>query len=153
MGQLIHSVTAGIAVALEFAAALIIAAGALQTIVHALLNAVRARGADGLRNGRRIWMGFAVWLVLGVELTLAADIVHTALAPSWTSIGQLAAVAIIRTGLGRFLTNDIRDMQNNIESHPPTRALEPGQFKARFRRRSPSSSIPPAAVAPRPPCP
>ena len=122
MGQLIHNVTAGIAVALEFAAALMIGAGALQTIVYALLNAVRARGTDGLKNGRRIWMGFAVWLVLGVELTLAADIVHTALAPSWTSIGQLAAVAIIRTGLGRFLTHDIRDMQDNMESRPPSRA-------------------------------
>jgi uncharacterized membrane protein len=122
MGQLIHNVTSGIALALEFAAALIIGAGALQTIVYALLNAVRARGADGLRNGRQIWMGFAVWLVLGVELTLAADIVHTALAPSWSSIGQLAAVAIIRTGLGRFLTNDIRDMQGELQSRPPTRA-------------------------------
>ena len=121
MGQLIHNLTAGIAQGLEFAAALMIGAGAVQTIVYALLNAVRARGADGLRNARHIWMGFAIWLLLGVELTLAADIVHTALAPSWTSIGQLAAIAIIRTGLGRFLTHDIRDVQDNIESHPKAR--------------------------------
>jgi uncharacterized membrane protein len=118
METLVHNLTAGIAVGLEFAAALIIGAGALQTIVFALLNAVRTRGADGLRNARHIWMGFAIWLMLGIELTLAADIVHTALAPSWTSIGQLAAVAAIRTALGRFLTRDIHDVRQDMLSNP-----------------------------------
>jgi uncharacterized membrane protein len=132
MGQLIHNLTAGIALGLELAAALIIAAGAVQVVVHALLNALRSRGSDGLRNARHIWMGFAIWLMLGLdiwmgfaiwlmlglELTLASDIVHTALAPSWTSIGQLAAIAAIRTVLGRFLTRDIRDVRANMLSHP-----------------------------------
>ena len=118
MGQLIHNLTAGIALGLEFAAALIIAAGAVQAVAYALLNALRARGSDGLRNARHIWMGFAIWLMLGIELTLAADIVHTALAPSWTSIGQLAAIAVIRTVLGRFLTRDIHDVREDMTSHP-----------------------------------
>ena len=114
MGQLIHNLTAGIAQGLEFAAALMIGAGALQTIAYALLNAIRSRGADKLRHARQIWMGFAIWLVLGIEFTLAADIVHTALAPSWTSIGQLAAIAVIRTALGRFLSHDIRDISHDL---------------------------------------
>ena len=118
MEQLIHNLTAGIALGLEFAAALMIGAGALQAVAYALLNALRARGADGLRNARHIWMGFAIWLMLGIELTLAADIVHTALTPSWTSIGQLAAVAVIRTVLGRFLTRDIHDVREDMTSHP-----------------------------------
>ena len=91
-------------------------------MLYALLNAVRTRGAEGLRNARHIWMGFAIWMMLGIELTLAADIVHTALAPSWTSIGQLAAIAIIRTVLGRFLTHDIRDVQRRHGSAPAARA-------------------------------
>ncbi len=118
MGQLIHNLTAGIAEGLEFAAALMIGAGALQTVAYALLNALRGRGAEGLRHARHIWMGFAIWLMLGIELTLAADIVHTGLAPSWTSIGQLAAIAVIRTGLGRFLTRDIHDVRADMLSHP-----------------------------------
>jgi uncharacterized membrane protein len=118
MGYLIHTLTGGIALGLEFAAALVIGAGALQTIANVLLNALRTRGLEGLRHARHIWMGFAIWLMLGIELTLGADIVRTALAPSWTTIGQLAAIAVIRTGLGRFLTRDIRDVANNLETHP-----------------------------------
>jgi uncharacterized membrane protein len=122
MGQLIHNLTAGIAQGLELAAALMIGAGAVQTMAHALLNAVRSRGVDGLRNARHIWLGFAIWMMLGIELTLAADIVHTALAPSWTTIGQLAAIVVIRTALGRFLKHDIRDVQDDMEAHPKVRA-------------------------------
>lgn len=43
----------------------------------------------------------------GVSLLLAADLVDTAIAPSWDQIGQLAAIAAIRTGLGFFLERDI----------------------------------------------
>ena len=120
MEHLIHNLTAGIALGLEFAAALIIGAGAVQAVAYTLVNALRTRGAEGLRNARHIWMGFAIWLMLGIELTLAADIVHTALAPSWTSIGQLGAIAVIRTVLGRFLTRDIHDVREDMAAHPRT---------------------------------
>lgn len=37
--------------------------------------------------------------MLGLEFELAADVVRTAIAPSWTDIGQLAAIGAIRTFL------------------------------------------------------
>lgn len=48
-----------------------------------------------------------VWLLLGLEFELAADIVRSAISPSWTQIGQLAAIAIIRTFLNYFLEKDV----------------------------------------------
>ena len=48
-----------------------------------------------------------MWLLLGLEFLLASDIIRTAIAPTWTDIGQLAAVAVIRTFLNYFLTKDI----------------------------------------------
>jgi uncharacterized membrane protein len=42
-------------------------------------------------------------LVLALELQLAADIIETAIAPSVEQIGQLAAIALIRTFLNYFL--------------------------------------------------
>ncbi len=56
-------------------------------------------------------LGFARYLALGLEFQLAADILSTAVAPSWDQIGKLAAIAVIRTGLNFFL---MREMQ---ESH------------------------------------
>ena len=50
---------------------------------------------------------------------LAADIVRTAIAPSWDDIGQLAAIAVIRTFLNYFLERDLEaaiDMKAGVEN-------------------------------------
>ena len=54
-----------------------------------------------------VWLGFGVWLLLGLEFELAADIIRTAIAPSWADIGQLGAIAVIRTFLNYFLERDV----------------------------------------------
>jgi len=51
-----------------------------------------------------------MWLLLALEFTLAADIVRSAIAPSWEEIGQLAAIAVIRTFLSFFLERDIEKL-------------------------------------------
>ena len=53
----------------------------------------------------------ARWLLLGLEFMLAADIVRSAIAPDWNDIGQLAAIAVIRTFLNYFLERDLADME------------------------------------------
>ena len=47
------------------------------------------------------------WLALGLEFALAADILRTAVAPTWRDIGQLAAIAVLRTGLNYGLEREI----------------------------------------------
>jgi uncharacterized membrane protein len=46
---------------------------------------------------------FGSSLTLALELLLAADILQTAVAPTWEDIGKLAAIAAIRTTLNYFL--------------------------------------------------
>ena len=43
----------------------------------------------------------------GVGIAIAADILRTAVAPSWRDIGQLAAIAVLRTGLNYGLEREI----------------------------------------------
>lgn len=43
------------------------------------------------------------------EFQLGADILSTAIAPSWEQIGRLGAIAVIRTGLTYFLTREMRE--------------------------------------------
>lgn len=50
----------------------------------------------------------ARYLALALEFQLGADILSTAIAPSWDQIGKLGAIAIIRTALNYFL---MREMQ------------------------------------------
>ena len=47
------------------------------------------------------------WLALALEFELAADILRTAIAPTWNEIGQLAAIVVLRTVLNFFLQQEI----------------------------------------------
>lgn len=58
-------------------------------------------------KARIIWVRFATAILLALEFALGADIIRTAVAPTWDDIGQLASIAAIRTGLGFFLGRDI----------------------------------------------
>lgn len=49
----------------------------------------------------------AKYLALALEFQLAADILSTAVAPSWDKIGKLGAIAVIRTALNYFLMREI----------------------------------------------
>jgi uncharacterized membrane protein len=94
-----------IATGVEAAAALIIACGAFEAFVGAVLAVARGRSKSGLR--KEVWLRFGVWLLLALEFELAADIVRSAIAPTWSDIGQLAAIGVIRTFLNHFLEKDL----------------------------------------------
>jgi uncharacterized membrane protein len=56
---------------------------------------------------RTVWMNYGRWLIAGLTFQLAADILETSIRTSWEAIGQLAAIAVIRTFLNYFLEKDI----------------------------------------------
>ncbi len=86
---------AALVVAYSIASALALAAGTFQRPPRRVTaTAIR------LRLGR----GMSVAL----ELLLAADILRTAVAPTWNDIGQLAAIVVLRTALNFFLDREIR---------------------------------------------
>lgn len=103
MHENFKEMTEWIALGLECVATLIIAYGGVSTIYY-LIKSILTKGPNFRRGA---WLGFARWLLLGLEFTLGADIVRTAIAPTWDSIGQLAAIAVIRTFLSYFLERDL----------------------------------------------
>ena len=56
-----------------------------------------------------IRLTLARYLILGLEFQLGADILASAIAPSWDQIGKLGAIAVIRTTLNFFLMKEIRN--------------------------------------------
>jgi uncharacterized membrane protein len=54
------------------------------------------------------------WLLLSMELTLAADIVATILTPSWEDIGKLGAITVLRTALNYFLSKEVEHAATSI---------------------------------------
>jgi uncharacterized membrane protein len=69
------------------------------------------------REGRRkaVWVRFGVWLILSLEFQLGADIIRTAISPTWMQIGQLSAIAAIRTFLNHFLEKDLEKYAVSVE--------------------------------------
>ena len=83
------------------------AAAALGSIVRARLRGERARFTA-------VRLMLARYLALGLEFQLAADVVDTAISPEWKHIGQLAAIATIRTTLNYFLSREMREERESL---------------------------------------
>lgn len=111
---LLHDVVDALVRLIEATGALIVVVGAgwafAQCVTAALL---RRRSAH--RSFVAIRLGLGRFLALGLEFQLAADILLTAVAPSFAQIGQLAAVAAIRTALNFFLTREIDRERREVE--------------------------------------
>ncbi len=56
-----------------------------------------------------IRLTLARYLALALEFQLGADILSTAIAPSWEQIGKLGAIAVIRTALNFFLSKEMQE--------------------------------------------
>ena len=117
MENLLNQVSDVVAVACGLMAVVCVAVGALL----AFLGAIRAIGSRQAASAyRQTWLRFAIWLILALEFALAADIAATVFAPDWTEIGQLAAIAAIRTVLNLFLERDLEAGRRGLEPEPST---------------------------------
>jgi uncharacterized membrane protein len=112
-----------VALTLECMSVLLIAWGALRAAVAVVgMNKDEIRGDTPPPRGRSVFLTLGRYLLLGLEFTLAADVVRTAIAPSWNDIGKLAAIAVIRTFLNYFLERDIEHARAQTEPLTATRS-------------------------------
>jgi len=114
-------VTHYVALAIEAMALLIIAIGTLEAFVASMRVMLSPRATNDEK--RSIWLRYSRWLVAGLTFQLAADIVHTAIAPTWNDIGRLGAIAVIRTFLSYFLERDVEE----IRKRRPERETAPDE--------------------------
>lgn len=103
--QNFNEIASYIALLIECGAVFVVSFGALQAIIGVIV-AIFNRTADEM-TGRAIWLKFATWILLGLEFALAADLLRTAVAPTWEDIAKLGVIATIRTLLNYFLAKDI----------------------------------------------
>lgn len=87
----------------EVTGALIIALG----VINAIYRFGRALIPPQVERYNSIRLVLARYLALALEFQLGADILSTAIAPSWEQIGKLGAIAVIRTGLNFFLMREM----------------------------------------------
>jgi uncharacterized membrane protein len=100
----------------ETAAVLIIFSGAAIGFGRFVQYSARGKGAESYVKVR---LDVGRFLALGVEFQLASDLLRTAVAPTFREIGQLAAVAAIRTALNFFLAREIREERREVRPKDP----------------------------------
>ncbi len=91
--------------AIEPCAGFLIGLAAIQATVRSLwLFFAQTKPSPGTKEIR---LTLGRWLALALEFELAANILRTAIAPTWNEIGQLAAIIVLRTALNFFLQREI----------------------------------------------
>jgi uncharacterized membrane protein len=104
--------------AVEFAAALIIATAAGRAAWESMRLLFTGDAPPEAKVAVRLTLGR--WLAVALEFELAADVLNTAVTPTWNDIEKLAAIAALRTALNYFLEKEIRDESKPAQEQAET---------------------------------
>lgn len=120
--QTVFNLVQWLKLAVELTGAVIIGVGILA-VASRLLRSLANRRLEGYNEIR---LTLSRFLALALEFQLGADILSTAIAPSWDQIGKLGAIAFLRTALNYFLTREMREERDGISADaPPTGSDKP----------------------------
>ena len=100
----IHLLAGVLRLIVETTGAIIVGIGFLIAVVRFVRESLRNEGGDFTA----VRLILARYLALAMEFQLGADILSTAIAPTWDQIGKLAAIAVVRTGLNYFLSIEMK---------------------------------------------
>lgn len=108
---------------IETTGAVIIAIGVILAFVQ-FVKVLSSAKPEGYTKVRLL---LARYLALALEFQLGADILSTAISPSWDQIGKLGAIAVIRTALNFFLSREMEQEQKitNVENKMDNSAENP----------------------------
>ncbi|RBY76439.1 hypothetical protein DQ238_17260 [Geodermatophilus sp. TF02-6] len=131
MEELLAEVVSVLVTVVEACGAAVIIIGAVWAFVRFVYAGLRERSTSAFVPVR---LTLGRFLALGLEFQLASDVLRTAVAPSFRELGQLAAVAAIRTALNYFLGKEIAEERRQVaEEHERGRAVPDPTDLARGR--------------------
>lgn len=99
---------------IECFAVIIILLASVKVFIH-FITTFFSKATDSFNYRNKIRLDLGRTLALALEFLIAADVLKTAVAPSWDDIGKLAAIAAIRTALNYFLERDLKAVKEEEE--------------------------------------
>ncbi len=109
--------------AVETTGAVVIGLGVSIALVAFARSLLARKPADF--NAIRLVL--ARYLAMALEFQLGADILSTAVAPTWNEIGKLGAIAVIRTTLNYFLSREMQEERRTADNEKSVQAKAVGQ--------------------------
>jgi uncharacterized membrane protein len=107
MEEIARNITLAVSHAVEILSAIIIGIGVIKVLFNYVKLLNPAKPAIS-KEAIRVKFGSSV--AVSLELLLGADVLATAVAPSWDDIGKLAAIAVLRTALNYFLGKELKEV-------------------------------------------
>jgi uncharacterized membrane protein len=115
--ELVQIFTLTLGSLVEGTAAIVVAGGILKVVFFFIKDALTVKSAE---LNLRLELGKT--LAIALEFLLAADILRTAVAPTWADIGKLASIAVLRTLLNYFLDRELETQLGTTEIREQTRS-------------------------------
>ena len=110
--ELVITAVQWLRLAVETMGAVMVALGCTLALYHFVRMLIS--GQTSTFNPVRLIL--ARYLALALEFQLGADILSTAVSPSWDQLGKLAAIAVLRTGLNYFLSREMDEEKRTMEN-------------------------------------
>lgn len=110
--NLIHAID-NFAIFVGLIGVLVILAGVLHGLYNFALLEMGEKGKYVSHDSIRYRLG--VYILLGLEFLVAADILETVFKPSLEQLGILGSIVIIRTGLNYFLNKELESLKKGIK--------------------------------------
>jgi uncharacterized membrane protein len=127
MEEWLHLVTKDVVVVIDAMALIIVAIGTAEAFFTGLWATFPASASH--RRFREILVRYGRWLVAGLTFQLAADIIATSITPSWQEVGQLGAIAVIRTFLNFFLERDLAELEIGARNRSGANSQGQGELR------------------------
>lgn len=109
MEEIVKLIANYIAITAEAIAVIFIVIGIIGALSIFIRKTFLVRQGYKTMTESRTHLGHS--LSVALEFLIAADILKTAIAPTWEEIGKLAAVVGIRTVLNYFLHKELKEME------------------------------------------
>lgn len=113
MEEIAKAITIYVSHTLEIVAAVVIGFAVIKLMFDYSASYVSRKNILSSEDAR---IHFGSSVAVALELLLGADVLATAVAPSWDDIGKLAAIAVLRTALNYFLEKELKHTKSTLIS-------------------------------------
>ena len=104
----IHDILQVVILTISALGALVVIWGVIETIVSFIALKLSTARADAVPRSEIIRQHLGAHLLLGLEIFIAADIISSAVSPSWEKVGMLVSIVGVRTVLSYFLRMELK---------------------------------------------
>jgi uncharacterized membrane protein len=114
--EIIHNILQVVVLTISGLGAVVVVWGVVEGIVAFVGLKFSITKEDAVSKSESIRQRLGAHLLLGLEIFIAADIISSAVSPSWEKVGMLVTIVGVRTILSYFLRMELKQGVKLISS-------------------------------------